>query len=46
MALRAAGATTVMLAGRADVPGVDRTIFTGCDALGVLQDLHGNGATP
>ncbi|MEV4096146.1 methylmalonyl-CoA mutase family protein [Streptosporangium saharense] len=46
VALRAAGATAVMLAGRADVPGVDRTIFTGCDALGVLQELHGNGATP
>jgi methylmalonyl-CoA mutase len=36
-ALREAGATHVWLAGTADVPGVDGTLFGGCDALAVLR---------
>jgi methylmalonyl-CoA mutase len=36
-ALRAAGARQIWLAGKADVAGVDGKLFTGCDALAVLQ---------
>lgn len=39
-ALRAAGATTVLLAGRTDVPGVDGCLYAGCDALAVLGDVY------
>ncbi|WP_430781810.1 methylmalonyl-CoA mutase family protein [Actinoplanes sp. G11-F43] len=34
--LRAAGAGRVLLAGRGDHPGVDGTVFAGCDAIAVL----------
>lgn len=37
VAARAAGARQVWLAGRAEVPGVDGTLFAGCDALAVLH---------
>ncbi len=36
-ALREAGATRILLAGKGDYDGVDATIFTGCDALAVLR---------
>jgi methylmalonyl-CoA mutase len=36
-ALRAAGAQQLWLAGKADVAGVDGTVFAGCDALAVLR---------
>jgi methylmalonyl-CoA mutase len=37
-ALRAAGARHVLLAGRADPPGLDGHLYAGCDALAVLDD--------
>ncbi|MFC5995863.1 methylmalonyl-CoA mutase family protein [Pseudonocardia hispaniensis] len=40
-ALRAAGATTVLLAGRADVPGIDGYLHAGCDALAAIEDVYG-----
>ncbi|GEL19446.1 methylmalonyl-CoA mutase family protein [Pseudonocardia asaccharolytica] len=40
-ALRAAGATAVLLAGRAEVPGVDGYLYAGCDALGAIEDVYG-----
>ncbi|HZY75043.1 MAG TPA: methylmalonyl-CoA mutase family protein, partial [Jatrophihabitantaceae bacterium] len=36
-ALRAAGAAQVWLAGKVEIPGVDKTIFAGCDALAALN---------
>lgn len=39
-ALRAAGARHVLLAGRADVGGVDGQLATGCDTLAVLDDVY------
>ncbi|ANY09215.1 methylmalonyl-CoA mutase family protein [Pseudonocardia sp. HH130630-07] len=41
-ALRAAGATRILLAGRPkeEVPGVDGYLYAGCDALAVLDDVH------
>ncbi|MGI8677902.1 MAG: methylmalonyl-CoA mutase family protein [Jatrophihabitans sp.] len=36
-ALRGAGATRLLLAGTAEVPGVAGHVFAGCDALGVLR---------
>ncbi len=36
-ALRAAGATQVWLAGKAEIDGVDGCLHVGCDALGVLR---------
>ncbi|GAY10808.1 methylmalonyl-CoA mutase [Pseudonocardia sp. N23] len=39
-ALRAAGATRVLLAGRAEVDGVDATLHAGCDALAVIDDVY------
>jgi methylmalonyl-CoA mutase len=36
-ALRAAGAQQIWLAGKADIEGIDGTVFTGCDALEVLH---------
>ena len=36
-ALREAGATHIWLAGRAEIPGIDGTIYAGCDALAVLR---------
>ncbi|UVS81806.1 methylmalonyl-CoA mutase subunit beta [Actinokineospora sp. UTMC 2448] len=40
-ALRAAGASTVLLAGKpSDEYEVDGFVFTGCDALGVLRRIH------
>ena len=36
-ALRAAGAAHIWLAGRAEVGGIDGTIYAGCDALAVLR---------
>ena len=36
-ALREAGAAHVWLAGKADVDGVDGTVFAGCDAVDVLR---------
>jgi methylmalonyl-CoA mutase len=38
--LKAAGATEVWLAGAVEVEGVDRTIFTGCDALAALHAAY------
>ena len=38
--LRAAGAAEVWLAGQADLPGIDRHIHLGCDALAALQHAH------
>jgi methylmalonyl-CoA mutase len=40
--LRAAGATSVWLAGKPDleIDGVDGYVFTGCDALDVLRTAH------
>ncbi|GAA4933867.1 methylmalonyl-CoA mutase [Actinomycetospora succinea] len=37
-ALREAGATRILLAGKKDVEGVDATLYAGCDAAGVLRD--------
>ncbi|MHA6618171.1 methylmalonyl-CoA mutase family protein [Pseudonocardia sp. DLS-67] len=39
-ALRAAGARHVLLAGRAEVPGVDGNLAAGCDALVVIESVH------
>ncbi|HVL85753.1 MAG TPA: methylmalonyl-CoA mutase family protein [Pseudonocardia sp.] len=39
-ALRDAGARQVLLAGRADVPGVDGLLHVGCDALAVIDAVH------
>ncbi|GAA0946676.1 methylmalonyl-CoA mutase family protein [Pseudonocardia zijingensis] len=39
-ALRAAGARLVLLAGRAQVPGVDGHLAAGCDALAVIESVH------
>ncbi|MGD9990325.1 methylmalonyl-CoA mutase family protein [Pseudonocardia sp.] len=39
-ALRGAGATRILLAGKADVDGVDATLFAGCDALAVIDDVY------
>ncbi|GAA1380053.1 methylmalonyl-CoA mutase family protein [Pseudonocardia kongjuensis] len=41
-ALRAAGATRILLAGKPkeEVPGVDGYLFAGCDALAVIDDVH------
>ena len=38
--LREQGATQIWLAGRAETPGVDGQLFTGCDALAVLRSIH------
>jgi methylmalonyl-CoA mutase len=37
LALRTAGATRVLLAGRRDTKNVDETIYVGCDTLAVLE---------
>ncbi|GAA5116868.1 methylmalonyl-CoA mutase family protein [Pseudonocardia adelaidensis] len=39
-ALRAAGARYVLLAGKAEVPGVDGHLAAGCDALAVIESVH------
>jgi methylmalonyl-CoA mutase len=39
-ALRAAGARRVLLAGRADVAGVDGNLAAGCDALAVIESVY------
>ncbi|MER7079131.1 methylmalonyl-CoA mutase, partial [Saccharopolyspora kobensis] len=40
-ALKRAGAQRVLLAGKpGDLAGVDGFVFTGCDALAVLTDVH------
>ena len=39
-ALRTAGAETVWLAGKAETPGIDTTIFAGCDTLEALRKAH------
>jgi methylmalonyl-CoA mutase len=39
-ALHEAGAAQVWLAGRVEVPGVDGTLYAGCDALAVLRAIH------
>jgi methylmalonyl-CoA mutase len=39
-ALRAAGARHVLLAGKAEVPGVDGYLAAGCDALAVIGSVH------
>ncbi|MFP5069844.1 methylmalonyl-CoA mutase family protein [Pseudonocardia nantongensis] len=41
-ALRAAGATRILLAGRPkeQVPGVDGYLYSGCDALAVIDDVY------
>ncbi len=39
VALREAGARRVLLAGRADVSGVDGQLFAGCDALAVIDSV-------
>ncbi|MBC3192339.1 methylmalonyl-CoA mutase small subunit [Pseudonocardia sp. C8] len=41
-ALRAAGATRILLAGKpkGEVPGVDGYLFAGCDALAVIDDVY------
>jgi methylmalonyl-CoA mutase len=39
-ALRAAGAGCVLLAGTAEVPGVDGTLAAGCDALAVIESVY------
>ncbi|TWF81379.1 heterodimeric methylmalonyl-CoA mutase small subunit [Pseudonocardia hierapolitana] len=38
--LRAAGARYVLLAGRADVPGVDGNLAAGCDAPAVIESVY------
>ncbi|HXV91997.1 MAG TPA: methylmalonyl-CoA mutase family protein, partial [Pseudonocardia sp.] len=47
-ALRAAGARSVLLAGKVRVPGVDGQLFAGCDALAVIERVHAalDGAAP
>ena len=37
-ALREAGATRILLAGKKDIEGVDGTLYAGCDAAAVLRD--------
>jgi methylmalonyl-CoA mutase len=37
-ALREAGATRILLAGKKDIEGVDATLYAGCDAARVLRD--------
>jgi len=39
-ALRAAGARYVLLAGKADVPGMDGHLAAGCDALAVIESVY------
>lgn len=41
-ALRAAGASRILLAGKPKepVPGVDGTLYAGCDALAVIDDVY------
>lgn len=39
-ALRAAGARHVLLAGKADAPGVDGNLAAGCDALAVIESVY------
>jgi methylmalonyl-CoA mutase len=39
-ALRAAGARCVLLAGKAEVPGVDGRLAAGCDALAVIESVY------
>lgn len=39
-ALRAAGARLVLLAGKADVRGVDGQLAAGCDALAVIESVY------
>jgi methylmalonyl-CoA mutase len=39
-ALRAAGARYLLLAGTAEVPGVDGNLAAGCDALAVIESVH------
>jgi methylmalonyl-CoA mutase len=39
-ALREAGATRVLLAGRTEVDGVDGHLFAGCDALAVIGSIE------
>jgi methylmalonyl-CoA mutase len=39
-ALRDAGARHVLLAGSADVPGVDGRLGAGCDALAVIESVY------
>ncbi|MFJ3773120.1 methylmalonyl-CoA mutase family protein [Streptomyces sp. NPDC090075] len=36
--LKAAGARHVVLAGRGDFPGIDSSVFAGCDAVAVLSE--------
>lgn len=38
--LRAAGATYVLLAGKADVSGVDGHLYAGCDALAAIEAVY------
>lgn len=38
-ALRKAGATRILLAGKGDVEGVDGYLYAGCDALAVIDDV-------
>ena len=40
-ALRSAGARHVLLAGSADVPGLDGHLAAGCDALAVIESVYG-----
>jgi methylmalonyl-CoA mutase len=40
VALRDAGARLILLAGSADVPGLDGHLAAGCDALAVLGSVH------
>ncbi len=39
-ALRAAGAGLLLLAGRAEVPGLDGHLAAGADALAVIESVH------
>ncbi len=39
-ALRRAGATRVLLAGKVDIDGVDGQLFVGCDALAVIDGVY------
>ncbi len=39
-ALRDAGAGLVLLAGKADVPGLDGRLAAGCDALAVIESVY------
>ena len=45
-ALRAAGATHVLVAGRVEVAGVDGRLYAGCDALAVYRDIAARGGLP